>query len=44
MRHRPYSAIGIRRVPCLRCGRPSAHQWKDDGGQRIADYAERIAA
>jgi hypothetical protein len=23
----PYTEIGIRRVPCLRCGAPSAHQW-----------------
>lgn len=27
MRRQPYTAIGIRRVPCLRCGKPSAHQW-----------------
>ncbi len=27
MRRKPYSAIGIRRVPCARCGQPSHHQW-----------------
>lgn len=26
-RAKPYTAIGIKRVPCLRCGAPSAHQW-----------------
>lgn len=28
MRKKPYTEIGIRRVPCLRCGNPSAHQWQ----------------
>lgn len=27
MRTKPYTARGIKRVPCLRCGAPSAHQW-----------------
>lgn len=27
-RRRPYTASGIQRVPCSRCGRPSAHQWQ----------------
>lgn len=27
MRRRPYTATGIRRVPCIRCGDPSEHQW-----------------
>ena len=27
-RREPYTAIGIRRVPCSRCGEPSAHQWQ----------------
>ena len=27
VRHKPYSARGIRRVPCFRCGAPSEHQW-----------------
>lgn len=27
MRTRPYTQRGIKRVPCLRCGAPSAHQW-----------------
>lgn len=26
-RRRPYSEIGIRRIPCARCGQPSAFQW-----------------
>lgn len=26
-RRKPYSARGIRRVPCSRCGAPSVHQW-----------------
>ena len=27
-RRKPYTAIGIGRVPCARCGvRPSVHQW-----------------
>ena len=28
MRRQPYSARGIARVPCVKCGRPSAHQWR----------------
>lgn len=27
MRRKPYTQIGIRRVPCKRCGRPSRFQW-----------------
>lgn len=27
-RREPYTDIGIRRVPCARCGKPSAHQWQ----------------
>lgn len=27
-RRKPYTAIGIRRVPCARCGQPSVHQWQ----------------
>lgn len=27
-RKQPYTAIGIRRVPCSRCGSPSEHQWQ----------------
>jgi hypothetical protein len=27
MRRRPYTAAGIKRVPCVKCGRPSHHQW-----------------
>ncbi|RYG88413.1 MAG: hypothetical protein EON59_04505 [Alphaproteobacteria bacterium] len=26
-RTKPYTARGISRVPCLRCGKPSVHQW-----------------
>jgi hypothetical protein len=26
-RRKPYTAAGIRRVPCRQCGRPSEHQW-----------------
>ena len=28
MRRKPYTAIGIKRVPCTRCGRPSSASWK----------------
>jgi len=27
-RRKPYTEIGIRRVPCSRCGKPSTAQWK----------------
>jgi hypothetical protein len=27
-RREPYTALGIRRVPCARCGKPSRHQWQ----------------
>jgi hypothetical protein len=27
VRRKPYSARGISRVPCTRCGKPSEHQW-----------------
>lgn len=27
-RRKPYTQIGIRRVPCFRCGRPAEHQWQ----------------
>lgn len=27
MRRAPYTAIGIRRIPCARCGSPSHAQW-----------------
>lgn len=26
-RLRPYTARGLAKVPCARCGRPSEHQW-----------------
>lgn len=28
MRAKPYTEIGISRVPCKRCGEPSLHQWQ----------------
>lgn len=28
MRNKPYTEIGIKRVPCLRCGNPSVRQWR----------------
>ena len=28
MRRKPYTDIGIKRVPCWRCGEPSAQQWQ----------------
>lgn len=35
MRSKPYTAIGIRRVPCCRCMNPSRFQWQicADGNQ-----------
>ena len=27
-RKKPYTARGIRRVPCARCGAPAEHQWQ----------------
>jgi len=34
-RRKPYTAIGISRVPCARCGAPSSAQWQvcADGNQ-----------
>jgi len=28
MRRKPYTEVGIKRVPCLRCGNPSSQQWQ----------------
>ena len=28
MRRKPYTEIGIKRVPCFRCGKPSVQQWQ----------------
>lgn len=31
MRHgrkRPYTTIGVRRLPCVRCGQPASRQWQ----------------
>lgn len=35
MRKEPYTEIGISRVPCCRCGKPSTQQWQicSDGNQ-----------
>lgn len=35
MRKKPYTEIGIGRVPCIRCGAPSYFQWQfcADGNQ-----------
>ena len=27
-RRRPYTEIGVRRLPCARCGEPAEHQWQ----------------
>ena len=27
-RKKPYTQIGIRRIPCARCGKPSRYQWQ----------------
>lgn len=27
-RKKPYSEIGIRRIPCSHCKKPSVHQWQ----------------
>lgn len=27
-RRKPYTAIGIRRIPCFRCSKPSRYQWQ----------------
>jgi len=34
-RRKPYTAAGIKRVPCARCGAPGVHQWQicSDGNQ-----------
>lgn len=28
MRKKPYTEIGISRIPCKRCGKPSTQQWQ----------------
>lgn len=27
-RRKPYTAIGVRRLKCVRCGEPAVHQWQ----------------
>lgn len=34
-RRRPYTARGIARVPCCRCGQPSVHQWQACANDRL---------
>lgn len=26
-RKQPYTVVGVKRLPCARCGRPAQHQW-----------------
>ena len=28
MRTKPYTATGLKRVPCFKCGKPSVSQWQ----------------
>lgn len=35
MRRKPYTAAGIRRRPCFRCGEPGYAQWQVCADQRI---------
>jgi len=28
MRKKPYTEMGISRIPCARCGKPSSQQWQ----------------
>jgi len=41
-RRKPYTTIGISRVPCARCGKPSVYQWRicSDGGRFRAICAD----
>lgn len=37
-RRKPYTEIGISRIPCTRCGSPSRYQWRacaDDGWRAL---------
>lgn len=34
-RRAPYTNRGISRVPCIRCGRPSFHQWQICSDKRL---------
>ena len=34
-RKKPYTAIGIERIPCFRCGAPSFHQWQICSDNRL---------
>jgi len=34
-RKAPYTASGIRRVPCVRCGRPARFQWQICSDDRL---------
>ncbi len=34
-RRAPYTALGIRRVPCYRCGQPAQYQWQVCADDRL---------
>lgn len=34
-RRLPYTARGIERIPCFRCGRPAFHQWQVCSDKRL---------
>jgi len=34
-RKEPYTAIGIGRIPCFRCGKPAVHQWQICADNRL---------
>ena len=34
-RRKPYTEIGISRIPCARCGEPSAFQWQVCADNRL---------
>lgn len=45
MRKKPFSAIGIRRKKCVRCGKPARHQWKvcaDDRYRPVCDDCDLL--
>jgi hypothetical protein len=34
-RRRPYTSIGIERIPCVRCGATALHQWQICSDKRL---------
>ena len=34
-RRKPYTCIGISRLPCVRCGRQAVHQWQVCADKRL---------